>query len=226
MPDEPYRPEDQSWPNWRSRSQTQQPGAPSAETPKERYLTGEVPDHEAEELPGGNVGTEAPHPSDDMQESIETGHEVSDAGMRGPVIFLAVLVGLMALSFAVITVLQIVFSSGQTTITRASRPAGLLDDAPATIPAPVVARAIAGSAYIEYFSEQQRRLNSVGWVDQGAGTVHIPVEEAMRRVVQQGLPVQEVPEAVNRPQPPSYSSSGRVPISANPQGNSAANPGR
>jgi hypothetical protein len=36
---------------------------------------------------------------------------------------------------------------------------------------------------------EEQTLNSYGWVDQNAGTVHIPIERAMDLIVQRGLPV-------------------------------------
>ena len=35
---------------------------------------------------------------------------------------------------------------------------------------------------------EQERLDSYGWVDQGAGVVHIPIAEAMKITLQRGLP--------------------------------------
>jgi hypothetical protein len=34
---------------------------------------------------------------------------------------------------------------------------------------------------------EEEKLNSYGWVDQNAGTVHIPIERAMELVAQRGL---------------------------------------
>ena len=38
-------------------------------------------------------------------------------------------------------------------------------------------------------TEEQDRLNTYGWIDQRAGTVHIPIDRAMDLLVQRGLPV-------------------------------------
>src|ERR1700733_11579806 len=35
---------------------------------------------------------------------------------------------------------------------------------------------------------EEERLNSYGWVDQQAGTMHIPIERAMQLIEQRGLP--------------------------------------
>jgi hypothetical protein len=37
--------------------------------------------------------------------------------------------------------------------------------------------------------QEERNLNSYGWVDDKAGVVHIPIERAMRLIVERGLPV-------------------------------------
>jgi hypothetical protein len=38
------------------------------------------------------------------------------------------------------------------------------------------------------FAAQQQRLNTYGWVDEKAGTAHIPIERAMELVAQRGIP--------------------------------------
>ena len=35
---------------------------------------------------------------------------------------------------------------------------------------------------------EEQQLNSYGWVDQNAGVVHIPIEQAMKLIAQRGLP--------------------------------------
>jgi hypothetical protein len=39
-----------------------------------------------------------------------------------------------------------------------------------------------------FYREEIQRLNSLGWIDQGHGIVHIPITDAMRRIAQQGIP--------------------------------------
>jgi hypothetical protein len=58
---------------------------------------------------------------------------------------------------------------------------------------------------------QNDRLQSYGWVDQSAGVVHIPIDEAMRLVVERGA----VPSNAQQPAPAAYryvqdSSAGRT----------------
>ena len=40
-------------------------------------------------------------------------------------------------------------------------------------------------------ARQQSRLTGYGWVNKEAGVARIPIEDAMRMVVEQGLPVRE-----------------------------------
>ncbi len=40
-----------------------------------------------------------------------------------------------------------------------------------------------------FLMNQEKELNSYGWVDEKAGVVHIPIERAMQVVAQRGLPV-------------------------------------
>lgn len=39
-----------------------------------------------------------------------------------------------------------------------------------------------------FYAQEMRQLNSAGWQDQVAGTVHIPIDQAMRAVVSDGIP--------------------------------------
>ena len=41
-----------------------------------------------------------------------------------------------------------------------------------------------------FTNEERARLGTYGWENKAAGTVHIPIEEAMRLTVERGLPVQ------------------------------------
>ena len=41
----------------------------------------------------------------------------------------------------------------------------------------------------DYRYQEEVTLNSSDWVDQGAGTVRIPIEQAMKLIVERGLPM-------------------------------------
>lgn len=42
-------------------------------------------------------------------------------------------------------------------------------------------------------TQGEERLHSYGWVDQGAGVVHIPIDRAIDLVIERGLPTREGP---------------------------------
>lgn len=52
----------------------------------------------------------------------------------------------------------------------------------------VVPEAIPGPNYQQASQEYTQRLTSYGWVDRPAGTVHIPIDEAIRLTAERGLP--------------------------------------
>jgi hypothetical protein len=67
----------------------------------------------------------------------------------------------------------------------------------------------------DFRSSENERLNSYGWIDRNAGTVHIPIADAMRMTLERGLPAraQAPPEAAQDVPPgmiPQDSSSGRT----------------
>jgi hypothetical protein len=61
-------------------------------------------------------------------------------------------------------------------------------------------------------NEERDRLETYGWENKAAGTVHIPIEEAMKLTVERGLPVQSVDpaQAATMGMMPADSSSGRT----------------
>jgi hypothetical protein len=62
----------------------------------------------------------------------------------------------------------------------------------------------------EFRQRENRELNSYGWIDRNAGTVRIPIADAMRLTVERGLP-SRAPTADAAPSVmPSDSSSGRM----------------
>ena len=46
----------------------------------------------------------------------------------------------------------------------------------------------------KFYTEEMHRLNSAGWVDKAQGIVHIPIADAMTKVVQEGIPGWPVPQ--------------------------------
>ena len=47
----------------------------------------------------------------------------------------------------------------------------------------------------DIITDETTRLDSYGWENKAAGTVRIPISEAMRLMIERGLPVQAVDQA-------------------------------
>jgi hypothetical protein len=45
-----------------------------------------------------------------------------------------------------------------------------------------------------FYAEEMRQLNSTGWIDKAKGTVHIPIETAMRKIAEEGIPGWPTPQ--------------------------------
>jgi hypothetical protein len=64
-----------------------------------------------------------------------------------------------------------------------------------------------------YHAEQQKRLGEYGWVDQGTGVSHLPIEAAKKLIAERGLPVREggaPPAFTVRPEVRGEASGGRT----------------
>jgi hypothetical protein len=59
-------------------------------------------------------------------------------------------------------------------------------------------------------AEEQKVLDTYGWVDPASGTVRIPIDRAMQLLLQQGLPARAQAPAGASPGMPQSSSSGRT----------------
>ena len=46
----------------------------------------------------------------------------------------------------------------------------------------------------KFYAEEMRWLNSTGWVDKTRAIVHIPIADAMTKVVQEGIPGWPTPQ--------------------------------
>ena len=47
--------------------------------------------------------------------------------------------------------------------------------------------------WVKFQQEQQKSLETFGWENRSAGTVRVPIEEAMQLLVKKGVPVQGTP---------------------------------
>jgi hypothetical protein len=84
---------------------------------------------------------------------------------------------------------------------------------PPRLPAAPQLQQIPSKELYDFRTKENEELRSYGWVDKDAGTVHIPIDDAMRLILERGLPSRE-PDASAPAAPagmmPSDSSSGRI----------------
>ncbi len=146
-----------------------------------------------------------------LQESMKQGHEVRDLSVRGILWFGVGLLAMGACALIVSTAVLVV-SSKQGGISYQYPPANL-NNAPApTLPPEPRREAVPGEQLQQLRSHEDQLLNTYGWIDQKAGTVHIPIDRAMDLLLQRGLPSRPAGQGQyqdNGQQSPSYPSSGR-----------------
>lgn len=103
-------------------------------------------------------------------------HETRDVGFR-PMLIAAILM-LVALGLVALTA-WLLFPRTATDIVVAGRmprfPTPTLQNSPTEDMA-------------RFFQAEMKRLNGYGWVDRERGIVHVPIERAMKGVVQRGIP--------------------------------------
>ena len=151
-------------------------------------------------------------PSEELEHSIEEGHETRDLPVRGILIFGILLLLMLGIIFVVVTSIQ--FSViGQPPPVRS--PSEGLGNAPAppTPPQPALL-VVPGVDYQKFLAKEQETLGTYGWVDQKAGIVRIPIDRAMGLILQKGLPTRAPSAGPFQDEgltSPSYSSSGRAP---------------
>lgn len=45
-----------------------------------------------------------------------------------------------------------------------------------------------------FYAEEMQQLNGTGWIDKAKGTVHIPIDTAMRKIAEEGIPGWPAPQ--------------------------------
>ncbi|MGH9396892.1 MAG: hypothetical protein ACRD18_08600 [Terriglobia bacterium] len=122
-------------------------------------------------------------------------HERTDANTRNLMWFGVGLLGLIVFGFVVTEVTFHYFVGHQkfahptTLFTKQQMP-----------PAPLI-QEHPGQQLQGYLKQQDKMLDSYGWVDRKAGIVRIPISQAMNELLQKGLPVRTGPPTlgVSRP---------------------------
>jgi hypothetical protein len=122
-------------------------------------------------------------------ESLALEHEVQEVNLRALLLFS---VSLVAVVVVIALVLWSVLRAGTDRAFDVRVQIPPADVTPQTGPGPGV----------EPFPERERetvaapaleRINTYGWVDREAGTVHIPIDEAKKRLIEQGAPAADSP---------------------------------
>jgi hypothetical protein len=133
---------------------------------------------DTQKIPGGD--RIEPAPAD-----VAAGHEVSDVSIRGLVVFLAgLVVSLVVVGAAVAWMLELLEDQAERNDPKPPALAELRDKAP---PRPQLQHSPAVEM-VELRSEHVAKLSQTKWIDKQEKLVRIPIDQAMRRVAEHGLP--------------------------------------
>jgi hypothetical protein len=148
------------------------------------------------------------HDEDTAPPDVSVGHEVRDISTRVVVVFgVSLAIGAIAVH-VVIWLLYLYFGSVADRAGTREYPLARVG-APAEPPAPRL-QTRPREELRQMRADEDRFLNSYGWVDTNRGVVHIPIEQAMRLTLEQGLPVRPGATAGPVGRAPERSSSGRT----------------
>lgn len=142
---------------------------------------------------------EQPARHDGIPENPEIKHESSDVRVR-PIVLAGVVLLVGAIAGHLILWGFFVFLQSQQAQADVPSPPFQVEREPVAAP-PL--QADPEGDMEQALAAEHERLNSYGWIDQGAGTVHIPIDQAMNLVIEQNLlPVR--PEGVADEEAPGF----------------------
>jgi hypothetical protein len=147
--------------------------------------------------------------ADTTPPNAEPGHEVRDISTRVVMGFGVVLVIGAIVVHVAIWLLYLYFGSAAGRASTREFPLAQVG-APAQPPAPRL-QTRPREELNQMRAEEERVLTTYGWVDANAGVVRIPIEQAMRMTLEQGLPVRPGAAAEPFGRAPGRSNSGRAP---------------
>ena len=157
------------------------------------------------------------HADHDGLYNEDVAHEHSDVNVRGLLMFCVGLLGLTGLIFAAMYGLFIVFERQAVQNDPVLSPHAI----PSGQPPPGPRLLENEPAYLHEIKSAERQvLEGFGWVDQNAGTVRIPIEDAKKKLLQNGLPVRAdgaVDDRMGTSFPARGESSGGRMLTAKPQ---------
>jgi hypothetical protein len=149
-----------------------------------------------------------PHETDTAPPNVALGHEARDISTRVVVSFGVALVVGAVVVFVAIWLVYLYF--GRVTGRAYPREYPLAHvGAPAQPPAPRL-QTTPREDLRRLRAEEDAVLNSYGWVDANGGVVRIPIEQAMRMTIEQGLPARTGTTWVAPAGRPERSNSGRT----------------
>lgn len=119
------------------------------------------------------------------QIDLDAGFEVSDWDIGASVRILIGIVIFTAISFVVVTGFQWAVTGNLGDFTPPAE--GIADVPDSPVPGRIESRAATGSEVRDLRASEMDKLSTYGWVDEAAGTVHIPIDEAMDRAIEEGL---------------------------------------
>ncbi len=115
---------------------------------------------------------------------LKTFHETTDLDVKGVLVFTIVLVAICVATLIGLRLMMNQFFAEAADAKSRTLPR-LIVDAPIAGPK---LQADPSRERIEITQRDLGRLNSYGWVDQKAGTAHIPIDRAMAVLAKSGLP--------------------------------------
>ena len=134
------------------------------------------------------------HGDEDEGRSASKAYETRDVKLRPLVVFTAGITVLGLASYLIIYVLFQMFSSQQASRDVASAPSSLTRPAAPgeeRLPPEPRIQVDAAADFRTLHAEEDAILTTYGWVDRNAGVVRLPIDVAMKLVLQQGLPARQ-----------------------------------
>jgi hypothetical protein len=146
---------------------------------------------------------------DNTPPNVELGHETRDVSTRVVVIFgVSLVVGAVAVYVGIWLVY--LFLGSQADRVYAAREYPLAEvGAPRQPPAPRL-QTRPREELTDLRADEDRRLSGYGWVNPSAGTVYIPIDQAMKQTLEQGLPTRADAGGFRPDFRPERSNSGRT----------------
>jgi hypothetical protein len=121
-----------------------------------------------------------------VEENPQVHHEESDVNIRAIFGFGAGLIVVAAVIHVLVWLLFVYFSNREAVRTPRQFPLAATEQQ--QLPPEPRLQVTPRQDLKDLRAAEDKVLNGYGWIDRNAGVVHIPIEAAMKRIVEQGLP--------------------------------------